>query len=249
MLRDKCKKNNIPIPKYQILDSSEEPNFDKFNKPFVIKPSLSLIGKSGITVIDENSNTKNAIKIAKENTINEKILIEEYLPGPDITVINFVEDKELVQIIALEELNKKSNDGIISSSGYKVYHDVFENNYLEQAEDIAKEIIKIFNISRSPFMVCFRASKNKNLKLIEIHLDLGGDLLIEELFPRALEFNYKQLAIKMCAGIRSNVKKIKINPVAIFYDKGPELLNRRGFTIIESDNHLDLMDKITGLRQ
>lgn len=244
LLRDKCKKSNIPIPKYSVVGCKEKINVETFERPFVIKPSLSLIGKSGITVVHDDSNISNALKIAKENTINKKILIEEYLPGPDITVVNFVENKKLLQIIVLEELNKESCDGTVSSRGYKVYFDESKNKYLKQIEDISEEIIKIFNISRSPFMACFRVSKNNNLKLIEIHLDLGGDLLIEELFPRALEFDYKKFAIKMCIGIKSNLKKIKVKPVAIFYDEGPELLNRRGFNIIETDDHLDLVNII-----
>ena len=48
----------------------------------------------------------------------------------------------------------------------------------------------------------------------------------------------------MSAGTANFIKEDNPKPVAIFYNRGSELLNKRGFKIIEANSHEDLNKKI-----
>jgi hypothetical protein len=67
--------------------------------------------------------------------------------------------------------------------------------------------------------------------------------LIEELFPRALNFDFKTFAINVLCGDFNEINR-EINPCAIFYEKGEALLNQRPFIILQAKTDKELEKKI-----
>ncbi len=244
-LREVCTKYDLPTPKYLICSITDNKPVEIIQFPVVVKPALSLVGKSGITVVSSKDDLPNAIEYAKEKTINDKILIEEYLPGPDLTLVSFSIDGKVCPICLLDELNVELN-GKVTSRGYKVHalSDKKDLELMETATAIAQNLADALNIKRSPFMVSLRMALDGTLGVIEIHLDLGGDLLIEEVFPRALPYDFEELAVKMCVGEGVIPNDGPITPTAIFYERGETLLNERGFQVITADSHQILDKKI-----
>lgn len=220
-----CRKKNIPSPKYKIctVDKYKSISIKKF--PVVIKPALSLIGKSGVSIVRSKSEIKPAAKYAIKNTINKKILIEEFINGPDLTFISFVNNGRLFPICLLEEINIENKEGRISGKGFKTHHsDNF--NWMQQAQKIAKKIISKFKIKCSPLSISLRPDFKNNLKLIEVHLDIGGDSLIEGLFPKALSFDYMKFVVEVATSKVKISIDIKVKPTAIFYKSFSKKLMR-----------------------
>ena len=242
-MRTACLKRNIPIPNYKIYEVDDCNSLSIDLLPVVAKPALSLIGKSGVSVIRSKDKIGPSIKYATENTINNKILLEEFLQGPDFSLISFVNDGQLFPICLLEEINIEEKDGTISAKGYKTY-DSDLNNWTQQAHHIAHNIISGFNIKRSAFMISFRSDSNKNLRLIEVHLDIGGDLMIEAFYPKALNFDFLKLAVEMAVGISESPLDLKVKPTAIYYNKGDGLLSDRGYKVFTANTMQILEDKI-----
>ncbi|MBM3251709.1 MAG: D-alanine--D-alanine ligase [Candidatus Omnitrophica bacterium] len=93
---------NIPVPDYEILQMKEKNNLNykklKFNSPvLVIKPATQ--GSSvGVSFVEKETDLPKAIDLAF--TYDDRIIIEEYLPGREITV-GILEEKPLpiVEII------------------------------------------------------------------------------------------------------------------------------------------------------
>jgi formate-dependent phosphoribosylglycinamide formyltransferase (GAR transformylase) len=241
-LRESCFKFEIPSPKYKIFDVANDNDIACDKYPVVVKPALSLIGKSGITVVRSRNNFESAIQYATENTINNKIILEEFLEGPDLSLVSFVHNRKLKTICLLNEINHENELGLISGQGFKTYIST-EDIWWFQAQEIAQTIIEKFNLERSAFMVSFRADLEKNLKLMEIHLDLGGDLLIEELFPRALSIDFVELSVKMATGKINFEDIIEINPTAILYNEGASLITERKCKVFtaNSQDKLELL--------
>jgi biotin carboxylase len=246
-LRESCLKYGIPSPAYKIYSTNERETVFSNKFPIVVKPALSLIGKSGISVVRSENKLKSSINYAIDNTINKKIIVEEFLEGPDLSLVSFVEDGKLCSICLLDEINIEREDGAVTGKGFKI-HSPDKNNWKLQAHDIAIKIISTFNIERSAFMVSFRSDSKNNLRLMEVHLDLGGDLLIEEVYPKAFPFDFLELAVKMATGNIKCPNNFKIKPVAIFYDEGDDLLTDRGYTIITADSNQSLEEKILEAR-
>ena len=97
-------------------------------------------------------------------------------------------------------------------------------------------------------MVSFRVDSKNNLRLMEIHLDLGGDLLIEELYPKAFPFDFLELSVEMATGNIRCPNDFKIKPTAIFYDEGDGLLTNRGYAVYTADSDQALEEKILEAR-
>ena len=243
-LRRICTKYNFPVPNYKIysVENANSINISQF--PVIIKPGLSLIGKSGITVVSSKKHLDKAIEYAAKNTINNKIILEEYLPGPDLTLVSFVQDGKLSPVCFLDELNNELKDGKIEGRGYKIHSPPDKNELELAAHKIAKKMIDSLKINRSPFMVSFRIASDGGLRIIEVHLDLGGDLLIEQLFPNALTYDFKEIAVRMSVGDKVNFDNTSITPTAIFYEKGKGLISERSVQVLTAESHQILNKKI-----
>ncbi len=126
-MRSACSKRNIPIPNYKIYEVDECNSESIDLLPVVAKPALSLIGKSGVSVIRTKDKIVPSIRYASENTINNKILFEEFLQGPDISLVSFVNDGQLFPICLMEEINVEKKDGTLSAKGYKTYSSDLNN--------------------------------------------------------------------------------------------------------------------------
>jgi formate-dependent phosphoribosylglycinamide formyltransferase (GAR transformylase) len=234
-LRIACIEYNIPSPKYRIYDIEKCDVVDSDELPVVVKPALSLIGKSGISVVRSKNELKSSINYAVDNTINKKIIVEEFLKGPDLTFVSFVRDGSLCPICLLDEINIEKEDGSIIGKGYKT-HSRCENNWMSKASQIAQQIMTIFKIERSAFIVSYRVDSQKNLKLTEVHLDLGGDLLIEEVFPKALPFDFLEFSVHMSVGGKECPSYFDIKPTAIYYDNGDGLLTDKSYMVFTANS-------------
>jgi len=242
-MRTACRKQNIPSVKYKIYDIDKCNTIEIDKLPVVTKPALSLIGKSGVSVVRSKNKIKLSIKYAIKNTINKKILIEEFLNGPDLSFISFVNQGQLFPICLLEEINIENKNGTLSPKGYKT-HDSDTYNWMQQAHDIAKKIILKFNIERSPLAISLRPDAKNNLKLIEVHLDMGGDLLIEAFYPKALTFDYLKFAVDITTSNFKHPIDFKIKPTAIYYNEGSGLLSDRDYKIFTANTMQILDEKI-----
>jgi len=240
LLHDFCSDFDIPLPSYKVYSLENINLIEAVQFPIVVKPALSLVGKSGVTVVRSKNNLNAAIKCAADNTVNGNILLEEYLHGPDYSLISFVQDGKVFPVCFLEELNQVSDNGKVSPKGFKTHSLSDEGKLESMANEIAKELVNVFHIKRSAFMVSFRVNSYGDLGLIEVHLDLGGDLLIEEIFPRALSYDFLRLAITMLVGSCECPSNEAIKPTAIFYDNDEGLVSDRNYKVFTADTYENL---------
>ena len=237
-------KFKIPNPKYKIYSIKRYKTKGNLSFPFVIKPGLSLKGKSGVCVVKIKNKINKAIKYAEKYTINKKILMEEFLEGPNISLISFVNNGKFFPIALLEEINMEDKNGKIFPKGYKTIA-ANQINLRKKVYKIALNIISKFNIQSSPLMISFRQKPNNDLIIVEIHLDMGGDLLIEKFFPKAFSFDFLKLAIKMATSRVKHVVNNKIKHVAIIFKN--KIINDKEYKIITASTNKKLNEKISKL--
>lgn len=215
-MRSFCKKKNIPIPDFKIYLKNNVKVNNNQKLPIVFKPAYSLKGKRGVSVVRSNNLIKKAIKYAEKNTINRKILMEEYLSGPDLTLISIVKKSKLFPVCFIEEINKEDPNGIISRKGYKTIN-TDHVSWKKQAIKIANIIISELKVRCSPLNLSFRVDSKNNLKLIEVHLDIGGEILIESFFPKVLPIDFLNYAIETLLGNSQKSLNFKTKPTAILF--------------------------------
>ena len=169
--------------------------------------------------------------------------MEEFLDGPDLTMISFVNKSKLYPICLIEEMNIENSNGIISRKGFRTLKSD-PNNWEIQAIKIAKMLISELNIKCSPLNLSFRVDSKNNLRLIEVHLDMGGEELIESFFPKALRVDFLKLAIKILMGNFKDTLNVKTKPTAILF-KGR--LVSEGYNLFTAKTDCLLEKKIMSL--
>lgn len=85
----------------------------------------------------------------------------------------------------------------------------------------SEQIVEKFGIQNSPFLLSCKISEYALPVVIELHLDLGGDKVLDELFPVSTKFDYIRFAITCLTGgdIHGFVPKdYDFKPYSIIYN-------------------------------
>ena len=207
-----CKENFIKIPKTKIYKKTHP----KISNNKIIKPAISLIGKQSVYLSNNNNlkNLQNAIK----HSLNGKAIVQDFINGKNIVMYSHVIDKKLVTFEFLDEINLRDENNKFYGKGFSIPSLNVNYNIKNQAYKIANKIIKKLKINNSPFLISFIVLKNE-LYLIEIHLDIGGDMIIEHLLKKSSKINFVNLIFNMYTNDRYDKYKINFKPSIMLFEK------------------------------
>ena len=140
------KKYNIPTAEYEVFNTKDEAlkYLETAPIPTVIKADGLALGK-GVIIAETREEAKNAVVSMMEDKIfgdsGSNIVIEEFLTGPEVSVLSFTDGKTVVPMVSSMD-HKRALDGDkgLNTGGMGT---VAPNPYY--TEDIAKECMeKIF---------------------------------------------------------------------------------------------------------
>ena len=106
---------NIPTAKYDVFDNAAKAKayIDEHHAPIVIKADGLALGK-GVIIAETDVEAKDAIdKIMTEKAFGEsgnRVVIEEFLEGPEVSVLAFTDGKTIVPMISSMD-HKRALDG------------------------------------------------------------------------------------------------------------------------------------------
>lgn len=221
--------NNFRIPKTFVypINSSDLVNFDY---PCIVKPSLSSVGKSGIFKVSDSTKLNEFIEKSCESSENGHILIQKFLKGKDVVIISMVVKGRLNVYEVIEEINievsgELNGKGVLTPARINME----QRNYLiNLAQDLAEKL----NIQNSPFMLSFRLDGDIPY-VMELHLDFGGDLILDVLLPTATNRNVSEDLINSLL-MDKKFPEIHSNAVFVKYNEGIGLNNTRGYRVAKS---------------
>ena len=113
--KDLMRKYSIPTASYEVFtDSSEAIAYaEKQSYPLVIKADGLALGK-GVIIAESRGEAVRAIKDMMDNaafgTAGQKVVIEEFLTGPEVTVLSFTDGKTIVPMVSSMD-HKRAYDG------------------------------------------------------------------------------------------------------------------------------------------
>ncbi len=140
------KKYNIPTASYETFSDAESAiaYLEKQDMPIVIKADGLALGK-GVIIAETLEDAKNAVKSMMEDKVfgasGANVVIEEFLTGPEVSVLSFTDGKTLVPMVSSMD-HKRALDGDkgLNTGGMGT---VAPNPYY--TENVAKECMeKIF---------------------------------------------------------------------------------------------------------
>ena len=121
--KDLMKKYNIPTAKYETFtDESEALRYlDTQKAPIVVKADGLALGK-GVIIAQTIQEAKDAVKSMMEDKVfgksGDKIVIEEFLEGPEVSVLSFTDGKVVKPMVSsMDHKRAHDNDEGLNTGG------------------------------------------------------------------------------------------------------------------------------------
>lgn len=207
--KDLMKKYNIPTADYAVIDSAEEAVKyieEKNEYPVVVKADGLALGK-GVIIAENFEDAKAAVKTIMEDKVfgasGNKVVIEEFLTGPEVSVLSFTDGKTLYPMVSSKD-HKRALDGNkgLNTGGMGT---ISPNPYY--SDEMAKECMeKIFmptvaamNAEGRPFKGCLYFGlmlTPKGPKVIEYNSRFG-DPETQVVLPR-LKTDFVDIIVACC---------------------------------------------------
>ncbi len=242
-LREECLLRHLSVVGYQVAQNFSQLKTEKISLPCVMKPALSMVGKQGVVVVRQAEQMQDAFTRAQLASVTGKVLVEDYLPGFDVSVIAFVNHGRLEILAYLDEINQRHPDGSVSGKAMAVPSRFFKRPEAKRLAQLACRVVEVFEIEHSPLLLSCRITDGGQPQLMEIHLDMGGDKILDVLLPAAGEFD------ALGYMIRALTTKTKLditppwNPTAVIFRDGDGLISNRPHDLLHATT-LDQLEQI-----
>lgn len=228
--------HKVACAKGKILQSDDKFDFNSVKKyfgiPFIIKPLDSFSSKGVYSIINEkdfNEFIPKTFSFSKSG----KILIEEFLEGPEVSVEGVVYNNELFVI--------QITDKIISDYPYTVelghiqpsQHPI---NIQNQIKKLVKSAITALGLNHTGFHAEVKIT-SQGPKMIEIGARLGGDYISSYLTYNSCGVDLNKAVAQIALNIAPNLKKGALRYAMVGYynwDSGKIVDSVRSLKSVES---------------
>lgn len=204
-LKKILQKNNIPCAKGVLSDLSELDQIlseTGIKYPVIIKP-VDSSGSRGVFYCEKEENVINAYSESVNYSRFDKVLIEEYLEGPEISIEALVQDNQLYII--------QITDKTVTPFPYNVemghiQPSRFYSKYYEEIFEILNKAINILHLNNCALHPEMKITYD-GLKIVEIGPRLGGDFITSHLTPLSTGINMEEQLINIAVGTEIKIKK------------------------------------------
>lgn len=187
-MKEVLRKNSLPTAKYQIIKNIADVNIDTLNYPLVVKPSDQSASR-GVTLVKNKEKFLSAYELAKKESRNQVILLEEVLYGKQYSV-------ETITCNGNHKIVAFTEEFLIDSDDFVECHQLVPARFSQQQEQHLTELIYLV---LDAFSITFGASHielkltDSGFQIIEIASRMGGwrDMLIK----LALNCDYNELLV------------------------------------------------------
>lgn len=239
LLMAACREAGIRAPEAISLAEAEEPDAARVRFPCVVKPALSLVGKSGVRVVEELADLAGALAEARAVSLNGLVNIEQWVPGRDLSLLAVIEKGRVHPIVLRDELNRVQPDGGILFRGIAA-PSLFSGKAEEgRVLELAGQVARVFDLDRTAISLSCRCEPGGQPVLIETHLDLGGDLFFEGLLPACTSSDVLGLMIRFLTGATDRLPVLDFQPAALVFTPGAD----RSYRILRGPELAGLEDQ------
>ena len=139
--------------------------------PFIMKPVDSQ-GQRGIKLINSKAEFENHFEVALSHSRSKKIIIEEFIEGPEISANVYMLDGEVVFSLISDRISWPQFEGGIIHK-HIIPSKVIDKDSEKSVNDMIKSVTKKLNINNGPAYFQIKIQNNKP-KLIEVTPRLDG---------------------------------------------------------------------------
>ena len=149
------RKYGVPtVPEYSIDIENVEESAKDIKYPLLVKPSDSS-GARGITICHDIEELKKAVSIANEASKTKKIIVEQYLDGPECTIFWLFKNGKYYMMLMGNRHVKYNQEGVIPLPVGYTYPASIQPKFLKETAPKMEEMFRSVGIKNGMmFMQC-----------------------------------------------------------------------------------------------
>lgn len=198
-------KHNIACPwHYSVIDENDIKNIiNKISFPCIFKPSDNS-GSRGVSLVKDASEIEKAFTHSKVNSKSGRIIIEEFMIGPEVSVeILMIDGKEYVLAVT-DKLTTGSPHFVELGHSEQSKLDLEE---IELIKCLAVDAMKAVGITNGPGHVEIILTKD-GPKIVELGARLGGDFITSDLVPLSTGIDMMGAVLQIACGEKPNIQAL-----------------------------------------
>lgn len=197
---DLAEEAGLAVPRGTTLDASEDGVPPGLSWPLVTKPSRTLVGKRGISLVRDERGWRDALEVAREASADGRVRAEEFALGEDVVAAGLVRDSAWTTVVLYDEHTRFDAAGRVGGAGLAAPSRWAGTPVAERLERAASRFVEHHRIGTGLAFLTFRACAECEPRLIEVHLEPAGDLVVDELLPAAGGYDLVEQAVRLATG-------------------------------------------------
>lgn len=163
--------NGIPSSQYIILEDFDKEKITQMKYPLIIKPVDSYSSR-GVKKVSDLSELKDAFVKAKKISRSNKVIIEEYVQGVELSIDAYVENG-IAHILCVSQLDKipDANSFVINRLTYPAR---VNGTIQHRIEKVVQNIVGAFKLTDTPLLVQLIYNEDNEISVLEFCARTGG---------------------------------------------------------------------------
>ena len=216
--------NNVPVPFFYSIGTYNEfkEAVNSFKEDLIVKP-VNSSGSRGVYLLHGRNNLKSIYNYSRSFSKNGKVLVEEYMKGPEVSVETITINR-ITYIIAITD--KLTNGApYFVEMGHSI-QSLLPDNVKDDIKNVAKAAIAAIGINNSSAHTEIIVT-DKGAKIVELGSRLGGDNITTSLVPLSTGVNMVKSCIELALGRIPDInRKFNKGSAIRFFNSGEGILRK-----------------------
>ena len=205
--------NNIPSPRFVLVDDMAHYQITGFKFPLIVKPT-DRSGSRGVEKVLDPVQLENAIVRAQKESFEHKAIIEEFVTGREISVesISYEGRHFILQI----------TDKVTTGAPYFVELEHHQPSSLPQAiqEEVRQIVLKALDALHIRYGAShseLKITEDGEVKVIEIGARMGGDFIGSNLVQLSTGYDFLKGVINVALGIFEEPRQTENSHSGVYF--------------------------------
>jgi biotin carboxylase len=171
----------LPVPRYRLIDGEllDSENFPEFDGPWVVKP-IDNAGSRGVKYIKDRRDIKKAYIDAMDYSRRKEVLVEEFIPGNEISVEGYVIDGQLI-VETLSDKNRTELPYLLDLD--LTFPSKYPDNIQKEAINQVQMAVEALGVQIGPIHAELMVTEDGKVFIIEVAGRGPGSKVYTEIIP------------------------------------------------------------------
>ncbi|MEW6073218.1 MAG: hypothetical protein AB1726_11595 [Planctomycetota bacterium] len=205
----------VPVPRHLAARAVEEIAGAGLALPLVLKPSLTTVGKAGISRVPAPEGLAAGFAAARAAAADGIVEVEEHVAGEDVAVAAFFAPGSFHPFALIDEDTRFDAVGRARGFGFAMPSRHAGTAVEHALAGHAARFVRANELGTGAGFFTFRVRPDGTAVLLEVHFDLAGDYVADRLVPAATGIDLLAAALLRLAGRASPPAPSAIRPAAV----------------------------------